>query len=128
MANCLSLASINTWCKMLSRAVELSKLQLGCHCGFLVKRDGFTATQISTISQQRPRRAVPLISQGGTHKTETLTQHSTKVLTRSSIIRLHVLVASKNPAAPHHNVAHHKVYTVSTKLWQRNHRSIHSHI
>ena len=97
----------------------LSKLQLSCHCGFLVKRDGFTATQISTISQQRPRRAIPLISQGGTHETKTLTQHSTKVLTRSSKGLLHVLVASKNPAAPHHNVAHHKVFTVSIKLWQK---------
>ena len=30
-----------------------------------------------------------------------------------------MLVASKNPAAPHHNVAHHRLYTVSIKLWQR---------
>ena len=106
-------------CNMRPRAVELHQLQLNCRHRFLREREVFTAVQNTALSQQRPRRAVPLISQGGTQKTESLTQHSTKVLTRSSKGLLHVLVASKNPAAPHHNVAHHRLYTVSIKLWQR---------
>ena len=69
---------------MRPRAVGLCQLQLSCRHRFLKEREVFTALQNTAISQQRPRRAVPLISQGGTQKTESLTQHSTAVLTRSS--------------------------------------------